>query len=54
MYGFGCTLLDNEIAIFTWAIANVHGKNVCRQYLAGSLTGAVSSQMVTEEYIKVS
>lgn len=54
MRGLGCALLEIEIAIFTWALANVHGKNVCRQYLVGSLTGAVSSQIVTEEYIKVS
>ena len=53
MYDFGCTLLDSEIAICNKAIANVNGKNVCRQYLVGSLTGAVSSQKVTEEYIKV-
>jgi hypothetical protein len=53
VYGFGCTLLDSEIAICNWAFANLHGKNVQRQYLAGSLTGAVSSQKVTEEYIKV-
>jgi len=42
-----------EIAICNWALANVNGKNVRRQYLVGSLTGAVSSQKVTEEYIKV-
>ena len=42
-----------EIAICNEAIANVNGKNVRRQYLVGSLTGAVSSQKVTEEYIKV-
>lgn len=53
MYGFGCTLLVSEIAICNEAIANVNGKNVRRQYLVGSLTGAVSSQKVTEEYIKV-
>ena len=54
MQDFGSALLENEIAICTRALANVHGKNVCRQYLVGSLTGAVSSQIVTEEYIKVS
>ena len=53
MYDFGCTLLNNETAIFNEAFANVCGKNACRQYLVGSLTGAVSSQKVTEEYIKV-
>ena len=53
MYDFGCTLLKNEIAIFNQAFANLYGKNVERQYLTGSLTGAVSSQKVTEEYIKV-
>jgi hypothetical protein len=42
-----------EIAICNWAYSNVNGKNVRRQYLVGSLTGAVSSQKVTEEYIKV-
>jgi len=31
-----------------------NGKNVERQYLVGSFTGAVSSQKVTEEFIKVS
>ena len=53
MYGFGCTLLENEIAIFNYVFANLIGKNDQRQYLTGSLTGAVSSQKVTEEYIKV-
>ena len=53
MHDFGCALLDSEIAICNEAFANVNGKNVCRQYLVGSLTGAVSSQKVTEEYIKV-
>ena len=53
MVGFGLPLLENEIAICNEAIANVNGKNVRRQYLVGSLTGAVSSQKVTEEYIKV-
>ena len=43
MYGFGCTLLDSEIVICNWAYSNVNGKNVRRQYLVGSLTGAVSS-----------
>jgi hypothetical protein len=53
VYDFGCTLLVDETAICNEAIANVNGKNVRRQYLVGSLTGAVSSQKVTEEYIKV-
>ena len=42
-----------EIAIFNYVFANLIGKNDQRQYLTGSLTGAVSSQKVTEEYIKV-
>ena len=53
MHDFGCALLNNETAICNGAFANVNGKNVFRQYLVGSLTGAVSSQKVTEEYIKV-
>ena len=33
----------SEIAIFEVASANVYGKNGRRQYLVGSLTGAVPS-----------
>ena len=33
---------------------NLDGKNGEEQYLAGSFSGALSSQKVTEEFIKVS
>jgi hypothetical protein len=40
---FGSHLLASEIAAFEVASTNVYGKNVRRQYLVGSLTGAVPS-----------
>ena len=40
---FGLCGLDSEIAVFNWAKSNLHRKTVWRQYLMGSLTGAVSS-----------
>jgi len=43
VYGFGFTLLDSEIPFFLKACSNQYGKNVLRQYLVGSFTGAVPS-----------
>ena len=54
MYDFGCTLLESEIAICDSVFSNLVGKNHERQYLMGSFSGALSSQKVTEEFIKVS
>ncbi len=54
MQDLGFVILVSEIPFFLKACSNPYGKNVQRQYLVGSLTGAVSSQKVTEEFIKVS
>ena len=39
---------------FKMCALNLDGKNGEEQYLAGSFSGALSSQRVTEEFIKVS
>ena len=41
--GFGSTVLVSEIPLFAIICSNLYGKNVERQYLVGSFTGAVSS-----------
>ena len=51
---FGSSGGDSEIAIFKILKANLKGKNLWRQCLAGSFSGAESSKRVTEEFIKVS
>ena len=40
---FGFVILVSEIPIFVTIYSNLYGKNVQRQYLVGSFTGAVSS-----------
>ncbi len=40
---FGFVILVSEIPIFVMIYSNLYGKNVQRQYLVGSFTGAVSS-----------
>ena len=42
-YPFGDSGVVSEIPLFLLIYANQNGKNVSRQYLAGSLTGVVSS-----------
>jgi hypothetical protein len=42
-YDFGCAVLVSEIPFFVMICSNLYGKNVERQYLVGSFTGAVSS-----------
>ena len=49
-FGFGWNGLVSEIPFCVLAYSNHSGKNAARQYLAGSFTGAVSSQRVTEEF----
>lgn len=51
---FGSRGLDNETAIFKILESNLQGKNLLGQCLVGSFDGALSSQRVTEEFIKVS
>ncbi len=53
MHPFGDVILVSEIPLCLWICSNRDGKNVARQYLVGSFTGAVSSQIVTEEFTKV-
>ncbi len=43
VHDFGCVILVSEIPIFMIIYSNLYGKNVERQYLVGSFTGAVSS-----------
>jgi len=43
----------NETPIFNILRSNPDGKNIEGQCLAGSFSGAESSQKVTEEFIKV-
>jgi hypothetical protein len=52
--GFGSVILVSEIPILLDIRSNPEGKNLGRQYLVGSFSGALSSQKVTEESIKVS
>ena len=52
--GFGSVILVSEIPILHNISSNPDGKNDGRQYLVGSFSGALSSQKVTEESIKVS
>jgi hypothetical protein len=52
--GFGHALLVSEIPFCNYVFSNLVGKNHERQYLMGSFSGALSSQKVTEEFIKVS
>jgi hypothetical protein len=52
--GFGSVILVSEIPILHNISSNPGGKNDGRQYLVGSFSGALSSQKVTEESIKVS
>ena len=51
---FGVNGVVSEIPFFYEAYSNSCGKNAERHRLVGSFTGAVSSQKVTEELIKVS
>ena len=44
----------HEIPFCDDVFSNPDGKNGGRQYLVGSFSGALSSQKVTEEFIKVS
>ena len=50
---FGYSGVVSEIAILFDVISNLGGKNDERQFLVGSFSGALSSQKVTEEFIKV-
>jgi hypothetical protein len=50
---FGLGGLVSEIPFCQNACSNLFGKNEERQYLVGSFSGALSSQKVTEEFIKV-
>ena len=43
VYGLGWVLLVSEIPFFREAYSNQYGKNVLRQYLVDSFTGAVPS-----------
>jgi len=43
VHDFGCVILVSEIPFFVMIYSNLYGKNVQRQYLVGSFTGAVSS-----------
>ncbi len=54
MQDFGSVILVSEIPILRDIRSNSNGKNGGRQYLVGSFSGALSSQKVTEESIKVS
>ena len=51
---FGSRGSVNETPIFKVLESNLYGKNVLGQCLVGSFNGALSSQRVTEEFIKVS
>ena len=51
---FGEYWSDSEIPFFKNIYSNLNGKTVWWQYLVGSFSGALSSQKVTEEPIKVS
>ena len=42
-HDFGCDGLVSEIPFCEMAYSNLYGKNVKKQYLVGSFTGAVSS-----------
>ena len=50
---FGFRGLDSEIPLCTSVYSNLNGKNGEEQYLVGSFSGALSSQIVTEEFTKV-
>ena len=43
VHDFGYVILVSEIPFFVRVYANLSSKNVGRQYLAGSLSGALSS-----------
>ncbi len=43
VHDFGYVILVSEIPFFVLIYSNLYGKNVQRQYLVGSFTGAVSS-----------
>jgi len=47
---FGSSGVVSEITICICVYSNLNGKNDERQYLAGSFSGALSSQKVTEEF----
>ena len=51
---FGKCGSKSEIPFFKNIYSNLSGKNAWWQYLVGSFSGALSSQKVTEEPIKVS
>ena len=51
---FGGRGSKSEIPFFKNIYSNLRGKNSWWQYLVGSFSGALSSQKVTEEPIKVS
>lgn len=51
---FGLRGVVSEIPFCIDVHTNLSGKNDEGQYLAGSFSGALSSQKVTEEFIKVS
>ena len=53
-FSFGGNGSDSEIPFFKNIYSNLSGKNAWWQYLVGSFSGALSSQKVTEEPIKVS
>ncbi len=52
-FDFGRAGVNNETPIFKILNSNLGGKNDRGQCLAGSFSGAESSQRVTEEFIKV-
>jgi hypothetical protein len=54
VHPFGGVILVSEIPFLLDVCSNPNGKNGGRQYLVGSFSGALSSQKVTEESIKVS
>ena len=51
---FGDRGVVSEIPLCMDVHSNLDGKNDEKQYLVGSFSGALSSQKVTEEFIKVS
>lgn len=45
---FGYRGVASEIPLFNLVVSNQHGKTVLRQCVAGSFSGALPSQKVTE------
>jgi Family of unknown function (DUF6467) len=49
-WAFGYHGVVSEIPLFILAVSNQHGKTVLRPCVAGSFSGALPSQRVTEGY----